>query len=114
MRVSDWSSDGCASDLRLSRRGHDGTSCESDVWRPGCVCRPGSRARYPDPDSPDSSVRYCPSPSAESTRRLHSWPRAARSEEHTSELQSLMRISYAVFCLTKKNKHNNKQTRDVH
>src|SRR3546814_1855588 len=27
-----------------------------------------------------------------------------RSEEHTSELQSLMRISYAVFCLTKKNK----------
>src|SRR3546814_6470122 len=28
-----------------------------------------------------------------------------RSEEHTSELQSLMRITYAVFCLTKKNKH---------
>src|SRR3546814_7210973 len=31
---------------------------------------------------------------------------AARSEEHTSELQSLMRISYDVFCLKKKNKHN--------
>src|SRR3546814_9723020 len=30
-------------------------------------------------------------------------PRQARSEEHTSELQSLMRISYAVFCLKKKN-----------
>src|SRR3546814_4275798 len=30
----------------------------------------------------------------------------ARSEEHTSELQSLMRISYAVFCLKKKNKKN--------
>src|SRR3546814_6728091 len=29
-----------------------------------------------------------------------------RSEEHTSELQSLMRISYAVFCLTKNNTHN--------
>src|SRR3546814_4283129 len=29
-----------------------------------------------------------------------------RSEEHTSELQSLMRISYAVFCLKKKNKYN--------
>src|SRR3546814_2105528 len=29
-----------------------------------------------------------------------------RSEEHTSELQSLMRISYAVFCLKKKNTHN--------
>src|SRR3546814_6477485 len=32
----------------------------------------------------------------------------ARSEEHTSELQSLMRISYAVFCLKKKKKHNKK------
>src|SRR3546814_9972372 len=31
--------------------------------------------------------------------------RAFRSEEHTSELQSLMRISYAVFCLKKKHKH---------
>src|SRR3546814_10574391 len=31
--------------------------------------------------------------------------RSARSEEHTSELQSLMRISYAVFCLKKKNTH---------
>src|SRR3546814_2354572 len=36
-----------------------------------------------------------PAPAA----RRHSW----RSEEHTSELQSLMRISYAVFCLKKKN-----------
>src|SRR3546814_1843422 len=36
----------------------------------------------------------------------------ARSEEHTSELQSLMRISYAVFCLKKKNthKHNDNDT----
>src|SRR3546814_1004031 len=33
---------------------------------------------------------------------------APRSEEHTSELQSLMRISYAVFCLKKKKKHKNK------
>src|SRR3546814_3378611 len=32
---------------------------------------------------------------------------AARSEEHTSELQSLMRISYAVFCLKKKKKKTN-------
>src|SRR3546814_4650133 len=32
--------------------------------------------------------------------------RCARSEEHTSELQSLMRISYAVFCLKKKNSKN--------
>src|SRR3546814_3453267 len=33
-------------------------------------------------------------------------PQAARSEEHTSELQSLMRISYAVFCLKKNNDSN--------
>src|SRR3546814_10528601 len=33
-----------------------------------------------------------------------------RSEEHTSELQSLMRISYAVFCLKKKKKHNIRKT----
>src|SRR3546814_1582504 len=39
---------------------------------------------------------------------LQRWP--ARSEEHTSELQSLMRISYAVFCL-KKQKNNNTQNR---
>src|SRR3546814_6808681 len=34
--------------------------------------------------------------------------RSVRSEEHTSELQSLMRISYAVFCLKKKKKHSTK------
>src|SRR3546814_7665213 len=36
-----------------------------------------------------------------------------RSEEHTSELQSLMRISYAVFCLKKKNKYNTKSIQDL-
>src|SRR3546814_6070369 len=38
------------------------------------------------------------------------WP---RSEEHTSELQSLMRISYAVFCLKKK-KHNNRMNSHIY
>src|SRR3546814_3826975 len=38
--------------------------------------------------------------------RLHEGKRLLRSEEHTSELQSLMRISYAVFCLKKKNTEN--------
>src|SRR3546814_10377500 len=38
----------------------------------------------------------------------------ARSEEHTSELQSLMRISYAVFCLKKKNKHNYSKSNNKH
>src|SRR3546814_7490239 len=45
----------------------------------------------------------------------HSWdyiyePDAQRSEEHTSELQSLMRISYAVFCLKKKNNSTKSKT----
>src|SRR3546814_8106861 len=41
--------------------------------------------------------------------------RADRSEEHTSELQSLMRISYAVFCLkNKKNSHKRKQSTERH
>src|SRR3546814_2533398 len=46
--------------------------------------------------------------------RRSRWPRthaACRSEEHTSELQSLMRISYAVFCLKKK---KNKYTKHTH
>src|SRR3546814_5514211 len=46
-------------------------------------------------------------------------PRERRSEEHTSELQSLMRISYAVFCLKKKQtqisrKHHNNTLRSTH
>src|SRR3546814_7697697 len=41
---------------------------------------------------PDPGIRECPRP--------------CRSEEHTSELQSLMRISYAVFCLKNKNKNS--------
>src|SRR3546814_9761297 len=40
---------------------------------------------------------------------MHRAEPASRSEEHTSELQSLMRISYAVFCLKKKKKENNAQ-----
>src|SRR3546814_8105545 len=44
---------------------------------------------------------FCPSDRCAVTVRT----RFHRSEEHTSELQSLMRISYAVFCLTKKNKN---------
>src|SRR3546814_3317259 len=43
---------------------------------------------------------------------LSSSRRAGRSEEHTSELQSLMRSSYAVFCLKKKTK-SNKQTKST-
>src|SRR3546814_7809637 len=43
-----------------------------------------------------------------------SQPRRGRSEEHTSELQSLMRISYAVFCLKKKKKHIHETNNNQH
>src|SRR3546814_6936040 len=42
--------------------------------------------------------------------RDHGLPAAARSEEHTSELQSLMRNSYAVFCLKKKSDHTHHES----
>src|SRR3546814_5134890 len=43
------------------------------------------------------------------THPLYTQQRSIRSEEHTSELQSLMRISYAVFCLKKKNTNTSKK-----
>src|SRR3546814_3128972 len=58
----------------------------------------GSRRR---PITPSASRHF-------SVTTTSSWRRAMRSEEHTSELQSLMRISYAVFCLKKK-KNKQKQ-----
>src|SRR3546814_3474677 len=54
----------------------------------------------------------CRSPSSTIRQKTRgSWPRNTipRSEEHTSELQSLMRISYAVFCLKKKKNTQKKQ-----
>src|SRR3546814_9068713 len=49
---------------------------------------------------------------AEERAKQEGAPLAQRSEEHTSELQSLMRISYAVFCLTqKKDKHQHYNTK---
>src|SRR3546814_7141831 len=65
-------------------------------------------ARYRRP-APAARDRRCGgrAPAAHPRRRtVPSAARAARSEEHTSELQSLMRISYAVFCLKKKKKNN--------
>src|SRR3546814_5733178 len=61
-------------------------------------------ASHPIPQSSSSpSMRAHLSPTLD--RYTHSSPDSPRSEEHTSELQSLMRISYAVFCLTKKNQY---------
>src|SRR3546814_9921494 len=58
---------------------------------------PGDEADHEATGKPDDGDEYVE-------------PRAAeRSEEHTSELQSLMRISYAVFCLKKKNVNNTRR-----
>src|SRR3546814_8202457 len=116
MRISDWSSDVCSSDLSASATSGSGygatsfstptairstpTSCAA-AFLAATARRAGrSRAGYPrgteESDMTDTSdPRVCPTPDLDNGRE--------RSEEHTSELQSLMRISYAVFCLKKKN-----------
>src|SRR3546814_7351712 len=92
MRISDWSSDVCSSDLERYRG--------------------RSPARSRRRGAADAALVGLHRPRARRTSAAHARPcllrRAllrARSEEHTSELQSLMRISYAVFCLKKKKKH---------
>src|SRR3546814_1069179 len=58
---------------------------------------------------PVELFRAYPDRGSESTQPPHTSAPNVRSEEHTSELQSLMRISYAVFCLKKKKKKQNKR-----
>src|SRR3546814_1147082 len=77
--------------------------------------RPVARARRPR--QPPRAARACAEPGADPAAVPdRGW--RARSEEHTSEIQSIMRISYAVFCLKKQKhdilsseKHNGKNTR---
>src|SRR3546814_3954487 len=115
MRISDWSSDVCSSDLHqfdqiaLQLRGevqveHRGARGEHVVLRDPLGSRrfglqplPGALSRQPQDLAFGVGGRV-------TDAHVHQ-----RSEEHTSELQSLMRISYAVFCLKKKNK--TKETR---
>src|SRR3546814_6210199 len=79
VRISDWSSDVCSSDLRgIGDGGFGGRRGERE--QPVHQALTGRRMVH---DLVEQRIR--------------------RSEEHTSELQSLMRISYAVFCLKKKN-----------
>src|SRR3546814_7111200 len=69
------------------------------------------------PDMPVVGVRRATGqPTAHPTGQPGSQLRSAlsRSEEHTSELQSLMRISYAVFCLKKKNNTTATNTKTTH
>src|SRR3546814_7434898 len=72
----------------MKRRRRDGEGRKQSAS--GAEPRQGGRRRGPGTSAGDRAGRRVPQGPAE------------RSEEHTSELQSLMRISYAVFCLTKK------------
>src|SRR3546814_9027007 len=133
MRISDWSSDVCSSDLAdilihsVNHRGIDfhlsrfNLSLGRAELAPGCRVRPQGRGRDVVTDQAQSlhsrqpvTPKRVPSViittlvlSDQVRRRLQ---RRMRSEEHTSELQSPMRISYAVFCLKKKKKTPNKNT----
>src|SRR3546814_9762261 len=109
VRIRDWSSDLCSSDLFAVTLGWLPPNAvpidaEVSIWERVrhlilpvttlALLRAGGITRYVR-----ASMR-------ETLRR--DFIRTARSEEHTSELQSLMRNSYAVFCLKKKIKYSNK------
>src|SRR3546814_9594652 len=106
MRISDWSSDVCSSDLwcpvhlRVDQPvGRLRAEQQMVDPEPG-VARPAACLIIPEAVEPvvigvDEPQRVGPS-------LKHQPPPCGRSEEQTSELQSLMRISYAVFCLKKK------------
>src|SRR3546814_3393234 len=120
MRISDWSSDVCSSDLLLEttdgpRTGDDLRSLVEHARRFRTLMTYAPR-RYDQRllEALSLTGGLDPAITTEDGRRaaaerLVAWygDQAGRSEEHTSELQSLMRISYAVFCLKKKK--NNKQ-----
>src|SRR3546814_1910185 len=102
MRISDWSSDVCSSDLP-NRHAQPCLKPKTRNSRhqprgPGVIAIASSRART-------AWKRLLPRPPSD----IDGDPGDQRSEEHTSELQSLMRISYAVFCLKKKKKENNSE-----
>src|SRR3546814_2905361 len=101
MRISDWSSDVCSSDLgeRCCRGARLAMYAERSAGE-GCEDIPGETEHREDKGTGETR-RCCPEAAEDGERLL-------RSEEHTSELQSLMRISYAVFCLKKKTQQKNK------
>src|SRR3546814_3102170 len=111
MRMSDWSSDVCSSDLR-----NRGGKVRRIAGRAGVEDRRHARPqashaedeqvdRVGDERQPDNDLE---GPRPQQQPHARSGQHADRSEEHTSELQSLMRISYAVFCLKKKKKPTKK------
>src|SRR3546814_9376761 len=122
VRISDWSSDVCSSDLRVGGLGGPGharcAGAELEGLQPSAAIDGEAlgRARLPFYDQP-CAARILNNRRGRAAvggiDRLLQTDEAVvvgRSEEHTSELQSLMRISYAVFRLKKKNKHTRQMT----
>src|SRR3546814_9721240 len=115
MRISDWSSDVCSSDLpdvlRRCIPGCQSLTKESDTRMVATVeikigpigARFNGAVELADINAPDSYTLIMEG-QAGTVGFVKSIVK--RSEEHTSELQSLMRISYAVFCLKKKKQKN--------
>src|SRR3546814_9952881 len=104
MRISDWSSDVCSSDLAANKAAKDGLS---DLLIPTEEIF-GRYSAY-DLINERTGEIYIEAGDEVSSENLEKLDKAGidhlellRSEEHTSELQSLMRISYAVFCMKKK------------
>src|SRR3546814_8378394 len=114
MRISDWSSDVCSSDLYAARLGMNNSHFADASGLPDPNHYTTARdltilARALIHDFPDWYKIFAERDFT--YNQIHQPNRNGllekdRSEEHTSELQSLMRISYAVFCLKKKNTHN--------
>src|SRR3546814_5725880 len=100
MRISDWSSDVCSSDLGPSRPAGGGARVAVAAARRGPRARGQAEEHAPLHQQADGREHR-----ALRASRLRL--REGRSEEHTSELQSLMRLSYAVFCLKKKKSNKN-------
>src|SRR3546814_2792373 len=108
MRISDWSSDVCSSDLdAINARLIEGPRMVSAGKYISTYNSIGSQFPTWVNHPPSTNSVICNTKDEMVTE-------VRRSEEHTSELQSLMRISYAVFCLKKKNnnlqEHTNKRT----
>src|SRR3546814_8604001 len=105
MRISDWSSDVCSSDLLLDRPDRDARQIQrhQNEREPVMTARFGIGAKHAEqPIGPDRARRPGFLAIDDIVIAVTHGLAADRSEEHTSELQSLMRISYAVFCFNKK------------
>src|SRR3546814_4038134 len=103
LRISDWSSDVCSSDLLANRDARARPDRELQSRREGNRRRRRAVERPPlDPPAPGDQDRLAVGGEVVARDQVEPGRAVHRSEEHTSELQSLMRISYAVFCLKKK------------